>query len=115
MQLVYKLHVDEVNLQSWLDAVCFFAEADPLGVIGSFLQDKFEALPEYYAFKHNYLLFAPDIGIVLNLLMAINEHRRIELEMIDNRNQVNKRRTILPLKIFISIQSGRQYIAGCNT
>lgn len=113
-QLVYKLPADEVNLQSWLDAICFFAEADPLGVIGSFLQDKFEAQPEYYAFKHNYLLFAPDSGIVLNLLLAINEHRRIELEMIDNRNHANKRRTILPLKIMISTQSGRQYVAGCN-
>jgi len=114
-QLVYKLPADEVNLQSWKDAICFFAETDSLGVVGSFLQDKFKSLPEYYAFKHNYLLFAPDSGIVLDLLTAINEHKRVELEIIDNRHNVNKRRTILPLKIFISTQSGRQYIAGCNT
>jgi hypothetical protein len=113
-QLVYKLPADKVNLRSWLDAICFFAESGPLGVIGSFLQDKFEALPEYYAFKHNYLLFSPDSGIVLDLLPAINEHRRVELEMIDSRKHVHKRRTILPLKILASTQSGRQYVAGCN-
>ena len=106
---------DEVNLQSWKDAICFFAETDSLGVVGSFLQDKFKSLPEYYAFKHNYLLFAPDSSVVLDLLTAINEHKRVELEIIDNHHNVNKRRTILPLKIFISTQSGRQYIAGCNT
>ncbi len=114
-QLVYQLPADEVNLESWLDAFCFFAEADPLGVIGSFLQDKFKSLPEYYAFKHNYLLFAPDSGIVLDLLSAINEHKRVELEIADNHNRANKRRTILPLKILISTQSGRQYVACCNT
>lgn len=114
-QLVYKLPVDEVNLHSWKDAICFFTETDPLGVIGSFLQDKFKSLPEYYAFKHNYLLFASDSGIVLDLLTAINEHKRAELEIIDNRHNVNKRRTILPLRVFISTQNGRQYIAGCNT
>ena len=114
-QLVYKLPVDEVNLHSWKDAICFFTETDPLGVVGSFLQDKFKSLPEYYAFKHNYLLFAPDSGIILDLLLAINEHRCVVLEMIDSRNHVNKRRTILPLKIFISTQSGRHYVAGCST
>jgi len=114
-QLVYKSPADEVNLQSWKDAICFFAETDSLGVVGSFLQDKFKSLPEYYAFKHNYLLFAPDSSVVLDLLTAINEHKRVELEIIDNHHNVNKRRTILPLKIFISTQSGRQYIAGCNT
>ena len=114
-QLVYKLPVDKLNLQSWKDATCFFAETDPLGVIGSFLQDKLKSLPEYYAFKHNYLLFAPDSGIVLDLLAAINVHKRVELEIIDNSHKVNKRRIILPLKIFISAQSGRQYVAGCNT
>ncbi|MDD4124491.1 MAG: WYL domain-containing protein [Eubacteriales bacterium] len=114
-QLVYKLPADKLNLQSWKDATCFFAETDPLGVIGSFLQDKLKSLPEYYAFKHNYLLFAPDSGIVLDLLAAINVHKRVELEIIDNSHKVNKRRIILPLKIFISAQSGRQYVAGCNT
>lgn len=113
-QLVYKLPADEAKLQSWKDAICFFAETDPLGVIGSFLQDKFKSLPEYYAFKHNYLLFAPDSGIVLDLLTAINQHKRVELEIINSRHNINKRRTILPLRVFISTQNGRQYIAGCN-
>jgi len=109
-QLVYKLSVDCVDLQAWCDAIAFFAEENPLGVIGSFLQDKFSSLPQYISFKHNYLLFAPDSGIMLDLLIAINERRAVELEVYPS-----KRRTVLPLKIFISTQGGRQYVAGCYT
>jgi hypothetical protein len=109
-QLVYKLSEDNINLQSWRDTIAFFAEENPLGVIGSFLQDKFDSVPQYITFKHNYLLFAPDCGIMLELLAAINERREAELVIYPN-----KRRTVLPLKIFISTQGGRQYVAACHT
>ena len=109
-QLVYRLLADNIDLLSWQDAIAFFAEENPLGVIGSFLQDKYEEVPEYISFKHNYLLFAPDCGIMLDLLTAIYEHRRVELEIYPD-----KRRSMLPLKIIISTQGGRQYVAGCNT
>lgn len=108
-QLVYKLPEDNINLQSWADAVTFFAEAGPLGVVGSYIQDKLDIFPDYFCFKHNYLLFVPDSGIMLDLLLAINEHKRVELELLDN-----KRRVVLPLKIFISTQGGRQYAAAIN-
>lgn len=108
-QLVYKISEDDVDLKSWADAVTFFAESDPLGVIGSYIQDKFDDVPNHFCFKHNYLLFAPDSGIMLDLLLAINEHKRVELELLHN-----KRRAILPLKIFISTQGGRQYVAASN-
>ncbi|MFT9077566.1 WYL domain-containing protein [Ethanoligenens sp.] len=108
-QLAYRLPCDAVDIGLWRDAICFFAEIDPLGVIGSYLQDKFDAVPEYYAFKHNYLLFAPSSDVMLDLLTAIHNHRCTELELYPN-----KRRTILPLKIYISTQGGRQYVACCG-
>jgi len=109
-QLVYKLSADNIDLESWLDAIAFFTEENPLGVVGSFLHDKFNSVPQNISFKHNYLLFAPDCGIMLDLLSAVTEHRLVELEVYPN-----KRRSVLPLKIFISTQGGRQYVAGCNT
>lgn len=105
-QLVYFLPEETVDLASWQEAVCFFSEINPLGVIGSFLQDKYSTPPAYFAFKHHYLLFAPDSGIVMELLMAIREHRRIELRLYPD-----KRQTVLPLQLFISTQNGRQYVA----
>ena len=108
-QLVYCLPADDINLQSWQEAIVFFAEENPLGAVGSFIRDKFAFLPGYFSFKHNYLLFAPDSGIMLGLLSAMREHRRVELEI-----HPGKRRVVLPLKIFISTQGGRQYAACCN-
>ncbi|MCL2813341.1 MAG: WYL domain-containing protein [Oscillospiraceae bacterium] len=109
-QLVYRLSADGIDLKSWREAIGFFAGENPVGVIGSFLQSKFDENPEYISFKHNYLLFAPDCGIMLDLLTAVNGRRQVEIETYPN-----KRRTVLPLKIFISTQTGRQYAAGCDT
>ena len=108
-QLLYRLPADDVNLQSWADAIAFFAEDNPLGVIGSYLHDKFDVLPDHFSFKHNYMLFAPDSGIMLDLLSAIRERCRVELDIYPG-----KRRVVLPLKVFISTQGGRQYVACCN-
>lgn len=109
-QLLYTFPIGEIHLQSWMDAVAFFTGENPLGVIGSFLEDKYDCIPQYFSFKHNYLLFASDSGITRDLLAAIHERRRMEIDVFPN-----KRRIVLPLKIFISTQGGRQYVVCCNT
>jgi len=107
--LLYSLPNNKIYLHDWYDAVSFFSEANPLGVVGSFLLDKFDKLPTIFSFKHNYMLFVPDNAILLDLLEAINEQRRVELEI-----HPNKRQTALPLKIFISTQNGRHYVVCSN-
>ena len=42
--LLYRRSDCDVDLQSWHDAVAFFSEADPMGVVGSFLLDKYTPL-----------------------------------------------------------------------
>ena len=44
-----------VDLNTWADALSFFSEEDPLGVIGSFLIDKLEKPSDSFRFKHHYL------------------------------------------------------------
>jgi DNA-binding transcriptional ArsR family regulator len=112
---VYALSEDKIYLQSWTDAICFFSEVDPLGVIGSFLQDKFETLTDFFSFKHNYLLFAPDSGVMLDILTAITERRRVEVDSVNPRSGEKLRQTLLPLKVFVSTHGGRQYAACCDT
>lgn len=111
-QLYYGLPAAGVNLDAWKDAISFFSEANPLGVVGSFLLDKYEDIPPIFIFKHHYLLFALDSGIMLDLLTAIHEHKRVELEMIGGKNGKTRRCVTLPLKIYISVQGGRQYLAA---
>ncbi|MCL2527958.1 MAG: WYL domain-containing protein [Defluviitaleaceae bacterium] len=109
-QLMYKLSHNPIDIDSWREAITFFAEADPMGIIGSYLLEKLQANDGCFSFKHNYLLFAPDSGIMLDLLTAINEKRSVDINI-----HPNKRNTIVPLKIYISTQAGRQYLVGCST
>lgn len=113
-QLVYRLPEPSVNLSAWQDAIAFFSEDNPLGVIGSYLLDKYDDAPNFLSFKHRYLLFALDSGIILDLLTAIHAHRKIELELVGGRNGQTKRCITLPLKIYISVQGGRQYLSAYN-
>lgn len=113
-QLVYGLPETKTNIDAWRDAISFFSEDNPLGVVGSFLLDKFESVPPIFTFKHRYLLFALDSGIMLDLLETIHDHRKIELELIGGKNGRTRRCVTLPLKIYISVQGGRQYLAAYN-
>lgn len=111
-QLVYSLPESKINLDAWKDAIAFFAEDNPLGVVGGFLLDKYDHTPALFTFKHRYLLFTLDSGIMLELLMAIHEHRRVALELVYPQKGQAKSCSTLPLKIFISVQGGRQYLAA---
>jgi DNA-binding transcriptional ArsR family regulator len=109
-ELYYSLSEDRVSLSAWADTAAFFAEADPLGVIGSTILDKLETSPEYFQFKHHYILHALDSRILLQLLTAIGERRKVILTNISQRSGSPVTHTVCPLKIFISTQGGRQYL-----
>lgn len=102
----------EFDLGSWLDALAFFSEEDPLGVIGSFLTDKLDGSSDVFRFKHHYILHALDSDILCQLLQAIDERRAVELTVKSPRSGRDYQRTVCPLKIYVSTQSGRQYLLG---
>lgn len=100
-----------VELYRWTNAVAFYSEMDPFGVVGSTLLDKLEQRPDVFQFKHHYMLHAINSQLLLQLVTAIGEKRHIKLI------NVSRRRTdstfwhfVLPLKIFVSTQGGRQYL-----
>lgn len=99
-------------LESWLDALAFYAEEDPIGVIGSFLLDKLDGISDVFRFKHYYILHALDSDILCQLLYAIDEQRSVELTVRNLHSGWEYHRTVCPLKIYISTQSGRQYLLG---
>lgn len=100
------------DLDSWADALAFFSEEDPMGVVGSFLMDKLGERSDVFRFKHHYILHALDSGILCDLLPAFDEHRAVELTLTSHRSGREYRRTVCPLKIYVSTQSGRQYLLG---
>lgn len=108
--LYYRRSTDTIDLDRWADALAFFSEAAPLGVIGSY----FERRSDHFRFKHHYILHALDSEILLQLLEAISQHKAVALLLQSNRGKEDYTRTICPLKIYCSTQTGRQYVLGYN-
>ena len=92
------------------DILDFFSEVSPCGVIGSYLLDREVAHSGHFAFKHHYITAAMDSEIVCSLLTAIRERRSIAMETVSRRRDRITESRVVPLKIMISVQNGRQYL-----
>ena len=88
----------------------FYSEVAPCGVIGSFLLDKLTNDPKCFAFKHHYITSAMDSEIICRLFRAIREKRGLTIETINRKKNTVSNHDVVPLKIFISVQNGRQYL-----
>lgn len=92
------------------DALYFFSEIFPCGVVGSFLLDKTEKSDNIFAFKHHYINSALDSEIIYNLFDAINYKSAVNLSIVNQKGFLRYEYNIVPLEIFISVQNGRQYL-----
>lgn len=63
-----------------------------------------------FAFKHHYITGAMDSEIVYQLLEAMHEKRYVTLETVNRQKGRVRMGTVVPLRILVSVQSGRQYI-----
>ena len=95
-------------------AIQFASETCPLGVIGSYILDNLrtynsEKLNTPIHYKHHYIFNSIDYEIMYILLEAINERSFVEIE-----SERFGLRIIVPLKIFISTQTGRTYVVFWN-
>lgn len=109
-ELLYSRSDDAVDLSGWAEALAFYSENDPLGVIGAYLQSRLPERSEAFGFKHHYILHAPDSDVVCVLLSAMEEHRAAELTVFSRRRGGERKHTVFPAKLYISTQSGRQYL-----
>ena len=106
---VYSI-IDINNIDELFEAVCFFSENFPLGVIGSFILDRSGGKNRIFTSKHKYLLDAADSEIIFELLSAIKMKETVEIESYSYRKKKIAKKIILPLKIAITMQSGRNYV-----
>ena len=97
----------EISLDTWADALDYFSEASPLGVVGAFLLDRLPEQESKFRFKHHYLLHALDSQILCQLLDAMRQQRWVMLKVCKAGVQREMQLTVLPCKIHISSQPGR--------
>lgn len=105
-EVVYSLVTDTIPVDQWQDAIQFYTETMPLGVVGYYFKEKQESA---FGFKHRYFLSALDNEIIYELLGCMEKHCAAEISVY---TQSKEKRTeqIYPFKFFVSVQTGRQYL-----
>ena len=96
------------------DILDFFSETAPCGVIGSFLEDRTDENANRFAFKHHYITGAMDSEVLCTILEAIHEKRNITVELMNRKKDRMTETDVVPLRVMISVQSGRQYMMAYN-
>ena len=107
--LVYSLAKPFRQLPAWRDAIDFFSETAPLGVIGSYFP---EGSSSAFAFKHQYLLSALDSEVLFSLCRCMEENRSAELTIFSRRKKQELKHPVYPMRLYFSARSGRQYVLG---
>lgn len=107
-RLLYS-RASDTDISGLADALDFYSEVAPCGVIGSYLLDRTES-GDAFAFKHHYITGAIDSGVMAELFSAMREKRAISADNLNHKREEPRRARMLPLRIFISAQSGRQHL-----
>ena len=94
------------------DALNFFSEAAPCGVIGSYLLDQTKSAHEIFALKHHYIASAMDSQVLYELFLALRQKCSVTLELENRKKDGVRVLTVTPLQIRISVQNGRQYLTA---
>ena len=108
-RLVYKRAGDTTPLPNTY-ALNFYSEVAPCGVIGSFLLDKTDHDEHPFDFKHHYITGALDSGVLAEIFLGMRAKSVISVTNVSRRRDEPRRIRIVPLRVFISVQNGRQHL-----
>lgn len=107
----YRRAADTVALPS-RDVLDLFSEILPCGVIGSFLIDRTEERDSPFRFKHHYITGTLESDLMAVLFDAMGKGASVTVTNAARRTGEPKRVRAIPLRIYVSAQSGRQYLVA---
>ena len=107
---LYYRRAESTDTSELNDALHYFSETAPCGVIGSFILDKEEADTDAFTFKHHYVTSAIDSDILASLFAAMRERRIVTLTNLGRHGDLSRINRVIPLRVLISVQSGRQHL-----
>ncbi len=108
-KLLYR-RAEDPKLSGLSKVLPFFSEVAPCGVVGSYLLDRFPKLTSIFSFKHHYMNSAFDSQVTEALFRAMQEGRSVTVHNHSRRQNEPRKNRIIPLRIFISAQNGRQHL-----
>ncbi len=103
---------ESVDLTPLTDALDFFTEAAPCGVLGSYLCDRLPDHESVFSFKHHYITQTMDDGVLSAVFDAMGQHRFVTATLCSRHVPTATRVKFLPLRVYISTQNGRQNLLG---
>ena len=107
---VYYRRADDTDISNLDEVLHYFSEVAPCGVIGSFILDKGKSDTDAFTFKHHYITGAIDSGVLAMLFTAMREKRAVTISNLSKKKDMPRRCRIIPLRVFISVQNGRQHL-----
>ena len=107
---MYYRRAESPDLLALDEVLHYFSEAAPCGVIGSYILDKQEKSSDVFTFKHHYMTGAIDSGVLAALFRAMREMRVVTATNVSRRRETPQRHRLIPLRVLISVQSGRQHL-----
>ena len=107
---MYYHRTESTDISDLNEVLHYYSEVAPCGVIGSFLLDKEEMDTDAFVFKHHYITSAIDSGVLASLFTAMREKRAVTVSNLSRRRDMPRRNRIIPLRVLISVQSGRQHL-----
>lgn len=110
-QFLYNLAKDYNGI---LDAIKYYQEAAPFGVVGSYLLDNETVQNEVFNFKHHFIMHTLEDKVLLEILKAVKEKKKICFVNHSRRTQCTNVIVGIPLKIFVSCKNGRRYVTIYN-
>ena len=105
----------DTDLSGLGDAISFFSEAGQLGVVGSTLLDKDTDDGDIFTYKHHYITDTFESEILYSIFDAMSEKRMIRISSVGRKKKRENEYDVIPLKIYVSSQTGRRYLAAKDT
>lgn len=99
----------DLDLDDALDAIAFFSESSPIGVVGSFILDGYESKTKF-SYKHHYVTGTMDSDVLATLFTAMRKKCSVSVVNLARRGDGPKTKRLVPLKILISAVNGRQHL-----
>ena len=90
------------------DAVMFFSEIQPFGVIGNSILKSLGLKNDIYFIKHNYMIHTLEDILLPDILSAISEHKSLTFRTFRSKEPLNA----VPMQILVSVQTGRRYLTA---
>lgn len=108
-KVIYRRSEDG-QLPEMSDMLNYFSEILPCGVIGSFLLDKQKIADSVFGFKHHYITGTLDSDVLALLFDAMQKKSFVTLKNVSRNSREAITHRLVPLRVFISAQSGRQHL-----